>query len=301
MSSGADGRVAAVMITFNRREEVLRTLEHMTALPERPRVVVVDNGSTDGTAGAVGARFPGVEVLRSEANLGAAGRTLGVRRVGAPYVAFCDDDTWWDPGSLARAADLLDAHPGVAALTGHILVEPGGRDDPINLDMRESPLPRDPGLPGYPLVSFLAGASVVRRSAYLEVGGFEPRLFLGGEEELLATDFLAAGWALRHVPELVVHHHPSTARDAHHRRWHGIRNTLWVHWLRRPWRSALRRTARMLRNVPKDGVTARGLAEAVRGLPWVLRNRRVVPPEVERWLRLMDEPQMGSRARRYVS
>lgn len=300
-AAGKDSRVAAVMITHNRGSEMLRTLGLMRSLPECPQLVVVDNGSTDGTAEAVRERFPDVELIRSESNLGAAGRTLGIERVAAPYVAFCDDDTWWDPGGLAHAADLFDAHPRLAVITGHILVEPGGREDPINVELRESPLPREPELPGYPLLSFLAGASVVRKSAYREVGGFEPHLFLGGEEELLSVDLIAEGWALRHVPEIIVHHQPSTARDPHLRRRQGIRNTLWFAWLRRPGSAALRRTFWMARTVPRDRISLLGFADALAGLPWVIRHRRVVPEEVERRLRLMDGSQMTSRARKYVS
>src|SRR3954453_693586 len=97
-AADADPRVAAVMITYNRCAEVLRSLEHLTRLPEQPRIVLVDNGSTDGTADAVRRQFPQIEVLDAGSNLGAAGRTLGVRRVDTPYVALCDDDTWWDSG-----------------------------------------------------------------------------------------------------------------------------------------------------------------------------------------------------------
>src|SRR5579871_4474580 len=99
-----DPRIAVVMITHNRRLEVLRSLDQLRRLPERPRVVVVDNASADGTAEAVESQFPEVEVLRAERNLGAAGRTLGVHHVEAPYVAFADDDTWWAAGALRRAA-----------------------------------------------------------------------------------------------------------------------------------------------------------------------------------------------------
>ena len=70
----SDPPVAVVMITHNRRAEVLRSLGHLTRLPERPRVLVVDNGSTDGTAAAVAERFPQVEVLPAGGNLGAAAR-----------------------------------------------------------------------------------------------------------------------------------------------------------------------------------------------------------------------------------
>ena len=195
---------------------------------------MVDNGSGDGTAAAVGRQFPRVKVLALAENLGAAGRTIGVAHASTPYVAFCDDDTWWEPGSLGRAADLFDVHPQVAVMTGRILVGPGNREDPICAELEQSPLPDEPDLPGYPLLGFLAGASVIRRSAFLEVGGFESRFFIGGEEELLALDLATRGWSLRYVPELVVHHHPSPNRDAVSRRWHLLRNALWSAWLRRP-------------------------------------------------------------------
>src|SRR3712207_50290 len=162
----ADPRVAVVVITHQRREELLLAVDRLLALPEQPHVVVVDNGSTDGTAEAVRARFPSVELIASPENLGAVGRNVGVARVGTPYVAFCDDDTWWEPGSLRAAADALDAHPRVAVLTARIVVEPSGREDPIVAELRDSPVVGAPGLPGPALGSFLAGASVVRREAF---------------------------------------------------------------------------------------------------------------------------------------
>ena len=81
------------MITWQRREEALAALDRLVRLPERPPIVLVDNGSTDGTAEAVRARFPEVRVVALSENLGAVGRNIGVRELDTPYVAFCDDDT----------------------------------------------------------------------------------------------------------------------------------------------------------------------------------------------------------------
>ncbi|MGY1601525.1 glycosyltransferase family 2 protein [Geodermatophilus sp. SYSU D00815] len=296
-----DPRVAVVVITHQRREELLRTLALLRDLPERPHVVVVDNGSTDGTADAVRARFPEVELVASPTNLGAVGRNLGVARLSTPYVAFCDDDTWWDPGALRAAADALDRHPRLAVVTARILVEPGGREDPIVAELRDSPVRGAPWLPGPALGSFLAGASVLRREAFLEVGGFSERLWLGGEEELMAGDLAAAGWELCYLPELTVHHQASRARDAHKRRRDGIRNTLWTTWLRRPLRPAVRRTAHLLRTLPRDRVSALGLLDAARGVPWVARERRVLPPHAEARFAALEQAQRRSAARRYVS
>jgi GT2 family glycosyltransferase len=279
-----DARIAVVMITHNRREEVLASLDHLSRLPERPPILVVDNDSSE----SVAKRFPQVKVHPASGNLGAAARNLGVRAVEAPYVALCDDDTWWEPGSLAHAADLFDEHLRLAVATARILVGPQEEEDPICAELQHSPLPVEEGMPGAPFLGFMAGASMVRRSAFLAVGGFEQRFFLGGEEQLLAADLVAAGWWLCYVPRLIVHHYPSTRRDVSSRRWHLLRNALWSTWLRRPLSGVLRKTGRLVGGAPRTHETYRGLAAALVGLPWVLRQRRVVPPEMERRFRLLE-------------
>src|SRR5262249_15856233 len=135
---GDDPRIAVVMITHNRQQAVVHSLEQLTRLPERPHIVVVDNPSTDGTRAVLARVFRQVEVLDAGGNLGAAARTVGVRHVAAPYVALCDDDTWWEPGSLRRAADLFDAHPRLAVLTARVLVGPEDREDPICAELEQS-------------------------------------------------------------------------------------------------------------------------------------------------------------------
>ncbi|MGC0337873.1 glycosyltransferase family 2 protein [Streptomyces sp. SLBN-8D4] len=295
-----DLRTTVVVITHNRRPELLRTLDHLTELPEQPQVIVVDNACTDGTADAVSRLHPQVQLLCPGRNLGAVGRNLAVREVRTPYVAFCDDDSWWAPGSLSGAADLLDRYPALATVTARILVEPGGAEDPITEELRNSPVPGPDWLPGPALGSFLAAATVLRTDAFRTAGGFHPRLWLGGEEELLAVDLAADGWWLTYADHLTIHHQPSRARDATLRRAHGIRNTLWFTWLRRPAGPALRRTLHLARTVPRDTVSLRAFAKAAAAWPWVLRERRVLPPEVEARMRVLEEAQQRSAARRYV-
>jgi hypothetical protein len=215
-------------------------------------------------------------------------------------VAFCDDDSWWAPGALSRAADLLDPRDRLAAVTARILVEPGATEDPIVEELRNSPIPGPRWLPGPALGSFLAAATVLRTDAFRAAGGFCPRLWLGGEEELLAADLAADGWWLAYAEELTVHHCPSPVRDSTRRRTHGIRNTLWFTWLRRPAPAALRRTLHLARTVPRDRASLRAFGEAAAGLPWVLRERTVLPPEVEARLELLDHAQRHSTARRYT-
>ncbi|APU20087.1 glycosyltransferase family 2 protein [Actinoalloteichus sp. GBA129-24] len=293
-------RITVVIITRDRRDQLLETLAKMTALPDAAPIILVDNASTDGTADAVAAEYPEVELIRSTRNLGAIGRNLAVRRARTPYVAFCDDDTRWQPGVLTRAVTLLDRWPGLASVTGRCLVEPDLAEDPITPELRDSPVTGPGWLPGPALLGVMAGLSAFRVSAFTQVGGFSSRMWLGGEEELLALDLAALGWWMCWVEDMVIHHAPSRTRDARRRRQLGIRNTLWTLWLRRPLRSALRRSAAVLRSAPADLATAGAVAAALRGLPWVLRERRVVPTRVEAGLLLLEESQRRSTARRYV-
>jgi GT2 family glycosyltransferase len=294
-----DGRVTVVIITRNRRPELVKTLDRMTALPERPPIIVVDNASADGSAEAA-ACFPGVSVIRAGQNLGAVGRNIAVAKSETPYVAFCDDDTWWEPGALARAADLLDACPGLASVTGLILVEPFGTEDPLTPELRHSPIPAPPWLPGPALLSIMAGASMLRVSAFTAAGGFSPRLWLGGEEELLCLDLAAAGWWMCWSADVVVHHAASLTRESRRRRILGLRNTLWTAWLRRPLAGALQHTAEVLAGAPRDSATVTAVVWALAGLGWVVRERRVIPGSVESGLRLLSAPRRASPARRYV-
>jgi GT2 family glycosyltransferase len=292
--------LTVVVITHNRREELLRTLVWMTSLPDAAPLIVVDNASVDGTADAVERAHPEVQLIRCDRNLGAVARNVAVARIGTPYVAFCDDDTRWQPGALTRAVELLRGYPALASVTGRCLVEPGLTEDPLTPELRESPVSGPDWLPGPALLGVMAGLSTFRVSAFRQVGGFSERMWLGGEEELLALDLAAAGWWMCWVEDVVIHHAPSVNRDPRHRRRLGIRNTLWTLWLRRPVRSALSRTVEVVRSAPADTATARAVLAALAGLLWVLRNRRVVPPEVEAGLRLLREPQRHSAARRYV-
>ena len=273
--------VSVVIATRNRGPELLGTLARLRALHERPPIVVVDNGSTDGTAELVRANYPGVQVVGLRRNLGGGARTVGARLVDSPYVAFSDDDSWWAPGALGRAVELLERHPRLAVLAARVLVGPEERLDPTCREMAHSPLPPAPDLPGPPVLGFIACGAVVRRDAFLEVGGFDVRLGVGGEEELLSIDLAARGWGLAYVEEVVAHHHPSPSRDPSGRRRVQVRNALWSAWLRRPLDGAARRTAHLVALALHQPGAPSGLLLAMLGLPWVLRERRPVPRELE--------------------
>jgi GT2 family glycosyltransferase len=281
------GTVTAVIATRNRRRELCATLERLSALPERPGIIVVDNGSRDGTADAIRHAFPRVELITLRRNLGACARNLGVRRARTPYVALSDDDSWWEPGALAKAVAVLDASPQTGIVAAATMVGPQAAPDPINALMAASPLPRG-SLPGPRALGFLGCAAVARRRAYLAAGGYSRLLFIGGEEELLAYDLAAKGWAISYRDDVIVHHWPSPARDARRRRTQEIRNRVLVAWLRRPLSRAIGDSVRLARAAGRDPVASRALAETVGKLPVALLLRRRLPARVEADIRLLE-------------
>ncbi|MFH9613535.1 glycosyltransferase family 2 protein [Streptomyces pratensis] len=276
------------MITKDRPESALHTLDRLAALPERPPVVVVDNGLDRAVTEALRAHPSGPQVLAPGWNTGALGRNLAVRHADTPYVAFSDDDSWWQAGALRRAADLLDAHPRLGLLAARSLVGPEERDDPLNELLARSPLPPDPALPGRPVLGFLGCACVVRRRAHLEAGGYHALLFFGAEETLLAYDLAAAGWGVSYDPSVAAYHHPDPGarpgRAALLRR-----NALLTAWLRRPVHVALRHTVALGAAAARgDAGAAAALGGAAVRLPAALRLRRRLPLGVERRVRLLE-------------
>ena len=173
------GRVSIVVLTCNRRDDVLRTLDRLATIEPGIAIVVVVNGSRDGTVAAVRAKHRRVRLVEIDQNAGAAGRNAGVAACTTPFVAFCDDDTWWERDSIARAAAVLDAHPTLAAVTARVLVGHGRREDPTNARMAGSPFQNTLGVPGSEVVGFLAGACMMRRDAFVAAGGYDARFFIG--------------------------------------------------------------------------------------------------------------------------
>ncbi|MFP3642984.1 glycosyltransferase family 2 protein [Paraburkholderia sp. SIMBA_054] len=280
----ARSRISVVVLTHNRAARLRETLFRLRALPECPRIIVADNASTDDTVRMIGLAFPDICVVQCGSNSGAAGRNQAVAYVETEYVAFCDDDTWWEPGSLAQAVRALDAAPRAAVLNARIVVGDAGETDPTCVVMRHSPLDAT-GLPGPALVGYMAGASVFRTAVFRECGGYDARLFIGGEEELLALDVLERGHAIAYCDSLTVAHHPSTARDSALRRRMLARNAAWIAWLRLPVGVAIGRTLDALLVFWREGTLLSDGETLVRGFAWAIGERRRASRDVLRMLR----------------
>lgn len=280
-SAAASERVTTVVISLNRRVDLLQSLARHTG-----PVILVDNGSTDGTVEAVRAAYPHVQIMELPENLGATARNVGVERAATPYVVFADDDSWWATDARDRLVKLFDACPRLALVAARVLVGPEERLDPASAEMAASPLPPTPGLPGAPVLGFVACGAAVRREAFLAVGGFDPVVFFPGEEERVALDLAAHRWDLAYVPEVVAHHYPSSVRSTSSARERLIlRNGILTAVMRRPWRVVAQRCRASL---VRGAVGRSALVATVPRLPSALRARTRLPGDVEARLALLS-------------
>lgn len=226
MSAVRDETVAVVIPTWNGHDllaECLGSLTSSVGTAGSPEVVVVDNGSRDGTGDMVRRDFPGVVLLSNETNRGfAAACNQGARATTAKYVAFLNNDARAQQGWLEPLIDRLASERDVAAVGSLVLDREGKRVDfgragltplarGVQLDYRE-PLARAPNRAAEQL--FANGAAMlVRRDLFLEVGGFDEQFFAYYEDVDLGWRFWILGWRVMLEPaSTVLHGHHGTSR-----------------------------------------------------------------------------------------
>ncbi len=215
--ASADRRPQAsiIVVNYNGRATIAACLDSILAtLDGAAEVIVVDNGSTDGSAEIVAA-YPAV-TLRRAGNLGfGGGNNLGAAGARGEYLVFVNPDAtvtpgWWQ----ALAAALADETVGLA--TSRILL--AGDPERLNTagnDVHLSGLTlcRGMGRPaaGYDqpaAVGAVSGAAfAMRRSLFEALGGFDAGYFMYMEETDLSWRAQLAGYSCRYVPRSIVHHH----------------------------------------------------------------------------------------------
>ena len=241
--------VTVIVVNWNGGDDLPRCLACLAAQEPPPaRIVVVDNGSTDGSAdsaermAAAHARLaPRTVVRRAGANLGfAAANNLAAREAETEFIAVVNPDAFPEPGWLAALVDAARHHPRPAAFGSLQLLDgTDGLIDGIGDVYHVSGLSWRAGH-GRPrtaaadedreIFSACAAAALYRRDAFLAAGGFDEDFFCYFEDVDLGFRLRLAGWQARHVSAAVVRHagaRSSRAAPADFALLHGHRNLVW--------------------------------------------------------------------------
>lgn len=212
-------RLVAVVLSWNGREDTLACLESLRGI----ETVCVDNGSSDGSADAVAERFPDVELIRTEVNLGfAAGNNVGIRRAldrGADWVLLLNNDALAEDGLVGALERGAAARPDAGVLACKVLFADSGKlwyagasFDPFLGRSRHDGFGStdEPGRLRDTVRATGTGMAV-SRAAIERAGLLDEELFLYAEDLEWCLRIKAAGLAIVYVPEARVLHRVSAA------------------------------------------------------------------------------------------
>jgi len=222
--------VSVIVIAYDVRDEVLACLEsvELHAGDISVELLLVDNGSSDGTVEAVRQHFPAAQIMRLETNEGLPARNHGLRAARGRQRMFLDSDALLTPGALPALVAVLDAHPR-AGLVGPRLVDPDGS---LQLSTRRFPPLLLPILRRPPLGSFFEKRRTIRRHLMAEaahdrsreveyvlgacmlfradaqaaVGEIDERIWFGHDDADWCFRMREAGFEILYAPEAVVVH-----------------------------------------------------------------------------------------------
>lgn len=224
--------ISLILITFNRKNDIVKTLESLVPLSGGlHEIIVVNNGSEDGTGEALAAfpsRIPGLRILDAGKNLGVAGgRNFGIRNATGDILVFLDDDAeFLTADFVALTVERFRNNPRLGALA-YKVVNGKGQIRPNEFPHPDKKKPADAE---FPTAYFVGAGHAIRAAALRETGLYPEEFFYSQEELYLCYALVEKGYAIAYFPQVTILHWQSGAgRFANRRKWHLLlRNTLLV-------------------------------------------------------------------------
>jgi len=209
-------RASVIIVNYNGRHYLENCLSSLLQDGRDHEIILVDNASTDGSAGYVEQVFPMIKVLRNEINQGfGGGNNVGARSARGEVLAFLNPDVVVEPGWLEALVKVLDVNPSAGLVTSRImLLCDRGRVNTCGNDIHLSGLTLCRGMRMDPEtfnelaeVGAVSGAAfAIRRDLFKELGGFDEAFFLYMEDTDLSWRARLAGYQCLYVPSSVVYH-----------------------------------------------------------------------------------------------
>ncbi|HOP48344.1 MAG TPA: glycosyltransferase family 2 protein [Desulfobacteraceae bacterium] len=179
-------------------------------------VIVVDNASHDNSQSIVRNEFPYVKLIANESNIGfSRANNKGLEVCGGDYIYFLNPDTELRQGVFISMIEFMDSYKDIG-LAGTGIVNPDGSFQPsleTHYPGQRHAKRELKGLRGD--IAWVLGASmIIRREIIQELGGFDERFFLYGEDQDLCLRVRKAGWVIGFIPDAVaVHWGAQSERD----------------------------------------------------------------------------------------
>jgi len=290
--------VTVLIVTWNRKEDVLQTIQSVYDQAYTSfEIVVVDNGSTDGTVEELHRLYPAVKVAALDKNLGiSAGRNAGIA-VARGEIIFClDSDASPGPDTLMNLVHKFQAEPEVGVINSKIVNAYTNELDggPGWVYSEKQKAKQDTEFLSW---SFSEGGAAIRKEVFERVGLFWEMLFFGCEGQEFGLRVWDDGYRILYCPKSIVYHRASPqARVAHSERDSlFFKNSLYICVARYPWWMLIwyapaKAAAAMIRGARRGYLrqTLRALLDVLCQLPVLCKERRPIRNETARtYLKLL--------------
>lgn len=215
--------VASILITTkNRKTELRKVLVSAVSQSLPIEIVVIDDGSADGTSELVKREFPRVRLQRDEQSRGlVVQRNRGARLASGQIIFSIDDDAILSTPTIIEETLRDFDHPRVGAVA--IPFADVNRSPEVR---QRAPHPR--GV--YATYTYIGTAHAIRRDLFLKLSGYREILFHQGEEEDYCIRMLNAGWITRCGNAAPIHHFESPRRSTTRMDFYGARNKVLFAW-----------------------------------------------------------------------
>lgn len=233
---------ATVIVNWNGREDTLRCLASLAEGSTRPEVtLVVDNGSTDGSAEAIRAAYPDVEVIALPANRHfAAGANAGLRRaldMGADFIWLLNNDVEVEPDALGRLVSMMRAGPQILGMIGPRIVQENPRRELVGarINFRTGAIADvAPDEVDFIRVDYVWGcAMMIGAETLREIGLFDESLVAYFEDADLCLRASKSGWMIAGIPGATVRHIGSGSANRQFLQTQFLRGRNWLRCLMR--------------------------------------------------------------------
>lgn len=229
--------VSVLIISWNRKYDVLETIKFVFEQAySNFEIIVVDNGSTDGTIDALRQAYPTVRLIELGRNIGIAARNMGVA-VAQGEIIFClDSDANPERCTIFNLVRKFQAKPKVGVINSKILnafTHEIGKPSGWVYSERDK---ADQNI-AFLSYSFSEGGCAIRKEVFNKVGPFWERLFFGNEGMELSLRVLDAGYDILYYPEAIIYHRVKgqSRIKGGDRDYLNFRNSLYIYLVRFPW------------------------------------------------------------------
>lgn len=231
--------VTVLIVTWNRREDMLVTLKSVYEQNyANIEVLVVDNGSTDGSVETIQRQFPSTSVIALKKNLGASGgRNEGIRAAHGDILFLLDSDADLDKDTLTQVVAKFKEEPEVGILACKIVNAYTHEINP-NLEAGWAYTAKSLANQDQPFLSyrFSEGGAAIRKEVFEKVGLFLETFYFGREGEELSLRAWDAGFKVLYYPAAKIYHRVSVKKSLtdKHREYYDFRNALLIYILYYP-------------------------------------------------------------------